>query len=497
MKNYKRNIKALEILTEEHSDAIHKGTLEVLNKTGVTFEHKGALDIFRKNGCKVQDYNNRVTFPPELVEECINTTPSSYYAKGRDRKHDITLGENMIHFSSAGSMDIIDLDTWETRKATKKEFYDGVKLLDALDHVHYHSNYSPYFGYEGVPSCMCILESCAAKIRNSSKFQGEGSSLDSELFSIEMAKAVDMDINGSFFASPPLTYFSDACESAIRHIEAGFPLHICSGAVMGGSAPSTIAGASITNNAEILAGLILAQIIKPETRIIASHFVFPQNMRNGSPAFGGVGGCLHQVAFNQMWSKRYKVPIYNSLMGSPAAKKIDFQAGYEKAYLALTAAMSGANILWFFGGVCGELSHHPLQAVLDDDIAGIIVRFIEGVEVSEETLAVDLINEVGPIPGFYLGQEHTRKWWKSENYVPKSADLSTYAEWKVSGKRDALDYAKERLADILSNHHPIPLTSTQEKTIEDILMEARNYYKNKGIISEDEWKIYMKVIDSV
>ncbi|NIT55597.1 MAG: hypothetical protein GWN00_04975, partial [Aliifodinibius sp.] len=79
---------------------IHKGTLEVLQKTGVTFEHKGALEIFRKNGCKVQDHNNRVMFPPELVEECINTTPSSYLAKGRDRKHDIILGGNIIHFSS-------------------------------------------------------------------------------------------------------------------------------------------------------------------------------------------------------------------------------------------------------------------------------------------------------------------------------------------------------------------------------------------------------------
>jgi trimethylamine--corrinoid protein Co-methyltransferase len=497
MNNYKRNIKALEILTETQVDDIHKGTLEVLQKTGVTFEHKGALEIFRKNGCKVQDHNNRVMFPPELVEECINTTPSSYLAKGRDRKHDFILGGNTIHFSSAGSMDIIDLDTWEPRKATRKEFYDGVKVLDALDHVHYHSNYSPYFGFEGVPSCMCTLESCAAKIRNSSKHQGEGASLNSEIYAIEMAKAVKMDINGSFFASPPLTFYSDVCESAIRHMEADFPLHICSGAVMGGSAPATIAGASITNNAEILAGLVFAQIVKPGTRILASHFVFPQNMINGSPAFGSVGGCLHQVAFNQMWSNKYKVPIYNSLMGTPAAKKIDFQSGYEKAYMALTAAMSGANILWLFGGVHGELSHHPLQAILDDDIAGIIVRFIKGVEVTEETLAVDLINKVGPIPGFYLGEKHTRDWWKQETYIPKSADLSTYAEWKVTGKRDTLDYAKERMEDIIANHNPIPLTSTEEQTIEDILMEARNYYKNKGIITDEEWKLYMKETDSV
>jgi len=148
--------------------------------------------------------------------------------------------------------------------------------------------------------------------------------------------------------------------------------------------------------------------------------------------------------------------------------------------MALTAALSGANIIQLHGGIYGEIAYHPVQSILDDDIAGMIGRFIEGVEVNDETLAIDLIEEVGPIPGFYLNKEHTRKWWKKEQFVPRTADRLTYPEWIRTGKKDCISYAKERMEEILTTHKPKPLTDSQEKEIEKILEEARKYYKKKG-----------------
>jgi trimethylamine--corrinoid protein Co-methyltransferase len=130
-------------------------------------------------------------------------------------------------------------------------------------------------------------------------------------------------------------------------------------------------------------------------------------------------------------------------------------------------------------GVSSELTAHPVQAVLDDDVAGMIGRFVEGETISEETIAAELIKEVGPIPGHYLGKAHTRQWWHSEQFVPQAADRLTYAEWQQRDKKQALDYARERVEAILTEPEQTFLTPAQEADLERILQEARAYYEKR------------------
>lgn len=494
LKGFIRNFKPLEILTEEEVEAIHRGTLEVLWVTGVRVEHETALKLFEKNDCKVDFDEMRVRIPPALVEECLRKAPSSFHAQARDSKKSLMVGGDTLYFAVAPGQQTIDLNTWEPRAATRKENYDGVTILDALPTVHFFSPYTPYFGFKGVPPCMAMLESLAARIRNSTKFQCVGFSNDSEIFAIKMAQAVGIEILGTCAWAPPLTVYRDAVESAFRFAEAGFPMRIISGQVMGGTAPATIAGGTISNNAEVIAGLVLAQLIKPGTRVLVKDFSSPMNMSTGAPAFGSIEACLHNAASNQIFQK-YGVPIDDATC-YPNSKMPDYQCGYEKAFRALIAGLSGANTLLLHGSVYGELTHHPLQAILDDDLAGIVGRFLEGVEVTDETLAIDLIEEVGPIPGHFLSKEHTRKWWKLEQFVPKAADRLTYPEWMQSGKRSCLDYAKERIEEILATHKPTPLTPSQEEDVERILEEARKYYKERGLISEEEMPIYRESMKS-
>ncbi len=202
-------------------------------------------------------------------------------------------------------------------------------------------------------------------------------------------------------------------------------------------------------------------------------------MRGGVPAFGAIEASLVNVASNQYFRK-FGIPINNLTAGADSPKTIDFQLGYEKAIGGIISAVSGANIIGLHGGLYGELTFHPVQAILDDDIAGMIGRFLRGVEVNDETLALDLIAEVGPIPGFYLGKEHTRKWWKTEHFMPKVADRLSLPDWMVSGKKIALDYAKKRMEEILATYKPEPLTPKQDEEVERILEEARQYYRKKG-----------------
>ncbi len=481
LKGFTRNFPPLEILTAEQVEAIHRGTLDVLWQTGIRIEHERALKLLEKNGCKVDFENKRVHFPQGLVEESLRKAPSSWRLKGRDPKSDIIIGGNTLYFAPFPGMKTIDLDTWEPKVPTRKEYYDGVTVLDALDNVHVFNSYSPYFGFEGLPEVMKIPEGVAARIRNSTKSGWVSCTEGYEVFNIEMAKSVGMELIAIPDASPPLTYYRDAIEPYFSFVEAGFPVKAGSGVIMGATAPATIAGATVTNNAELIAGVVIAQLIRPGTRVLAANLPFPQSMRTGSPVFGAIGCSLHQAVFNQVW-RRYGIPTVNHTPGVSSSKKIDYQCGYEKALPAILSAISGANIINLHGGLSSELTHHPLLAILDDDIAGMIGHFIESIEVNDETLALDLIEKVGPIPGFYLNKEHTRKWWKKEQFIPESADRLTYPEWMKTGKKDCLDYAKERMEEILATHRVLPLTASQEEDIKRILEEARKYYREKSLI---------------
>jgi trimethylamine--corrinoid protein Co-methyltransferase len=252
---------------------------------------------------------------------------------------------------------------------------------------------------------------------------------------------------------------------------------------MGGTGPATIAGALVQSNAEIMSGIVLVQLIRPGTGILSNSFVFAQNMRTGSPAAGGIEVSLFQAAFNQLWRGKYNLPTMLGACGPSTSKSIDFQIGYEKGISATLAAVSGASVVNVHGGMHVELTYHPVQSVLDDDILGMIGRFLNGITVSDETLAVDVIHEVGPIPGFFLAHPHTRAWWKKEQYLPQVADRSSYADWLKSGKKGALDKARDRVAHILATHEPTPpLPPGKEEDLDRILEEARAYYQRKGLI---------------
>jgi trimethylamine--corrinoid protein Co-methyltransferase len=157
---------------------------------------------------------------------------------------------------------------------------------------------------------------------------------------------------------------------------------------------------------------------------------------------------------------------------------------------ALLNALAGGHIQMFQGGSSSELLYSNELAVMEDDVAGWIGGALEGPVFSDETLAIDLINDVGPIPGHYMATAHTRKWWNQEDYFPQVADTESYASWTQTGKRDMLDRAREKVAEILETHTPTPLTDAQHEAVEDVLKEARDYYRGKGVISDAEWSAY-------
>jgi len=397
-----RKGKPLEILSEAEIEAIHRAALDVLGDTGVRFESPRALNLLEKNGCSVDSTINRVRMSAGLVEECLKQCPSSFRLKGRSPKTDVHIGGNTLYFCPSPGMRTIDLDTWEQRVPTLEENHQAVKVLDKLENIHLAASYTPYCELENVPGVMLLPTSAWSRMKYFSKPSRVGSSMKSHIWEMQMAEAVGMDVFAAMEAAPPLTWYGDAIDCAWACAERGLPVEVGCGAVMGGTGPATIAGTLAQSLAEMMAAIVLVQLIRPGTGILANSFVFAQNMITGSPAAGGIEVSLFQVAFNQLWRGKYHIPTMIGACGPSSSEKIDVQLGFEKGISATLAAVSGVSVINIHGGIHVELTYHPVQSIIDDEIAGMLGHYVQGIQVDNETLALDVIRDVGPIPGHYL-----------------------------------------------------------------------------------------------
>lgn len=480
-KGYKLNFKPVKFLSDSQIEQIHTSTLNVLEAAGFKYESKKALKLLEENGAKV-DYDNMIAkLPPSLVEWAISKTPSSFYLRARDPEKSIRLGGNTMYFMNSAGARYVDIDTGIVTMPTLEQNNIGVTVSDFLDSVNVFPSYTPYFEIEGIPPVMSCPVSCAQRHRFSTKPSRGAQPTDSFIWETQIAQAVGAQIMGCVEGAAPLSLAEDPCNAAFHYLKAGFPIYIASGSIMGGSHPITIAGASVSHNAELLAIIVLLQCISPGCGIIANNFVSAMNMQTGDLNFGTAAIALHQMAYNQLWHYTYKIPVNNTGSAFSNAKIVDYQLAAEKLPLATASALSGANLIVLHGGVTAELAYNPILAIIDDDIAKTIGRIVEGFSVDDEMIGMDIIKEVG-FSGTFLNAKQTRTLWKTEDYMPKMFDKSSYQEWINSGKKTVLDKAKEKYEEILETYKPVMLTSEQDSEIEKILKEAEDYYKKKGFI---------------
>ena len=479
-KGFKRKFEPIKILTDSQVEQIHSSTLGVLEEVGFKYESEKALKVLEEHGCTIDHDTMIAKIPPSLVEWAIAKTPSSFMVKARDKNKSVRFGGNSVYFLNSAGARYVDIDTGEVTMPTLEQNNLGVIVSDALDSVHAFPSYTPYFEIEGVPPVMSCPVSCAQRHRFSSKPSRGAQPTDSFIWETQIALACDAQLMGCVEGAAPLSLAEDPCNAAFYYLDAGFPIYIASGSIMGGSHPVTIAGASVSHNAELLAIIVLLQCIRPGCGVIANNFVSAMNMATGDLNFGTAAIALHQMAYNQIWHSLYKIPINNCGSAFSNAKLIDYQLGAEKLPLAMCSALSGASLIAMHGGVTAELAYSPILAIIDDDIAKTIGRIVEGFDVTDDLIGLDVISQVGS-SGTFLSTKQTRQYWKSEDYIPKIFDKTTYQEWINTGRKTVVDKAKEKYEEIISTHKPVPLTPEQDKEIDRILKEATEYYRKKGL----------------
>jgi trimethylamine--corrinoid protein Co-methyltransferase len=297
----------------------------------------------------------------------------------------------------------------------------------------------------------------------------------------------ELRIRPRFFAicsvSSPLQMIQMQLEGLLICAEYGQPLAMSPEAIAGATAPATLAGLLAQQNANILAHVTLAQIARPGTPVLYGTVSTIANMRLGAVALGAVETGLITAASAQL-ARHYGLPCRS--VGSTTESKLeDVQAGLERAATLIPAVLAGVNFITCGGTLDSTMLESHLLLALDDEVCGMVLRMAEGITVSDETLALDVIRQVN-FSANYLTEQHTRRHFRQEHYIPKLLVREGYETWEKEGRKTVLDQARERVREILDAHQPRELDPVMEKGLQEYLEMTRARSIEDYLVYEDE-----------
>lgn len=456
-----------DVLTAEQIAMIHDGTLAVLREVGVAFDGEQALRILENGGCRIDPASGRARFPGRLVEECLALCPASFPIRARHRDYDLEVGGTRLYFQSHPGLYVHDLETGLRREATLADIGPLTRLIDGLDEIHL--SIVPTGTITDRPPEVMTEWVTAEQMRNTQKVTAAGVFHGCARWIVEMARVTGQQVYGQMNSITPLTYPADQVEGGLEYVAAGHPICILPGPTLGANSPATLAGTLVLQNAEHLAGIVLVQLYRPGAPVTLASYPHVMDMRNGAICIGGVETGLLGAALAQL-GRHYGIPTHPEFPLTDS-KVLDEQAAIEKAMIAIVLAEAGCHILSNGGGLETEKAWSPVQAVIDNEINAMVGRILEGIAVTEQTLAVDTIKEAA-VSGNFLGTAHTLKTWKQEQLLPHLADRSVYETWSERGSKEITERARERAQALVRQHRVPPLPEEQDRELDRILEAA-------------------------
>ena len=464
-----------ELISKKDIMKIDAATMEVLERTGVLVERGAVLHLLENAGAMVDKKKMIAKFPESLVRKSLGKAPESFYLFSRTGEKHTIGGANLVVSSGAGASWMLDLGTGEPRPATRRDVEETSRLTDALEHFDMcMAACIP----QDVKSAVVDVMAAEAMMNNTSKpyFMAPGDGAQAH-YIIEMAAAVSggMDalakrpiLLGVASPNSPLRLAGHDLDVVNEFAKQRVPITILNCALSGATSPVTLAGTLVTTFAEIISLTVVAELINPGTPVVLGFCPACIDMRTANAAFGCPENALVSVAGTQIL-RYYNLPSWCCASEVDAILP-DAQAGYETVWKTLLPLMAGMNVISGTGhlGAAAGASHEKL--VMDNEIMGAIRRILKGIEVTDETLAVDIIDEVGP-GGHYLSQKHSRDHLRNERWFPKVSYRSNVEEWKKH-RGDFWKNAREQTIRILETHKPVPLDGDIARRVNDLAREA-------------------------
>jgi trimethylamine--corrinoid protein Co-methyltransferase len=469
----------IEVLSEEQVERIHAASMRILEEHGLEFLNDTALDILAGAGASVDRGTRRVRFDRGLVLEAVAKAPGEFTLHARNPARNVTIGGRHVNFCAVSSApNVSDLDRGR-RPGSFADYCDLLRLIQSLNVIHLAAGY-PVEPIDLPPPIRHLDAYLAAATLTDRVWSPSGIGAGRVTDGLEMNR-IARGIGAEELAEKPGLITTINTNSPLRvdvamldglmaMARAGQAVIVTPFTLSGAMAPATLAGALALQNAEALGVIAFMQLARPGAPVLYGGFTSNVDMRSGAPAFGTPEYTRAALAGGQL-ARRYGLPYRSS--NACAANAVDAQAAYESEMSIWGAVMGGANLVkhgagWMEGGLVASYE----KLIVDVEILQMIGEFLQPLAVSDDTLALDAIAEVGP-GGHFFGARHTLAHYETAFYAPILSDWRNFETWREAGALDAARRANVLWKRLLAEYQPPPLDPAVKEELEDYVARRK------------------------
>ncbi len=461
------------VLSNSQIEETVSNALEILWRVGVEVNDDDILKLLKDAGCIIK--GKKVFIPNSLVNECLSLAPKKITISNRDGEIAMELEKDKIYFGAGSECPfLLDPVTGERRNWFKEDIDNAAKVADYLPNIDFHMSLGLLSGvntkYYDRYQFLAMLENTKKPIV-STAIDVQGLEDMYNLCCILTESEDNFRLRPFFIlyieTVSPLIHSREVLGKIKFAAKKGIPAVYTNAPIAGATSPVTLAATISQGAAEYLSGLVIAQLIQKGAPVIGGGTLFAMDMNTGVASYGSTENYLMDAAMTEV-CKYLGLPVF-SLGGCSSSKTFDGQATLEAMYSIMSAALSGANLIHDVGyledGLCGSFE----QLVLSDEIIGMVKRYLSGIKVNKETLALDIIEKVGP-GGNFLAEDHTLNNFKKEMYAPELIDRNVYANWEKSGSKSLETRVNDKVLDIIKSYNPKPIDDSK-------LQQLKQYMK--------------------
>jgi trimethylamine--corrinoid protein Co-methyltransferase len=468
----------LELLDGETIERILAEAHQLLWDPGVRIHSDEALKLLADAGATVDFVSKVAKIQAELVDQALETIPSSFYLHDCEGNPVVHYGDDDVQFDpGSAAIEILDYGATQSRKPSTADFVAYIKLAETLPEL---DAVSTALVCSDVPKSMADLYRLYLVLRYARKPVVTGA------FAVEtwaVMKDLLVAVVGSEEAlaakpiavfdvcpSPPLLWSEITCQNMIDCARAGIPAELVSMPLAGATGPATLAGSVVQHTAECLSGITIHQLAKAGSPIVWGGSPAAFDMRTGTTPMGAIETLMMDCAYVQV-GKYLGLPTH-AYMGMSDAKIVDAQAGFESGIGNILAALAGVNMVSGAGMLDFESCFSLEKLVIDNELIGMARRLVRGIDTSEDPLASAIIRQVGHA-GNFLATEHTRRWFKRELFIPSPVIDRDYRQaWETKGAKDIVQRAHERVEQLVAAYQPKLLPKEVEAELMAITLRA-------------------------
>ena len=466
------------LLDKPAKDRIHMAALDILASIGLADAPKSGVELMIGVGAQLND-SGRLLFPRALIEDTLAKAARRFPIHGQRSEHDLEPWGRNVYFGTAGAaVHIVDPISGKYRDSLLSDLYDAARLVDVLEHVHFFQR--PLVARDMQSGYDLDINTCYASVSGTAKHVGTSfitpDHVDTCLSMLHLIAGGEdrwrerpFVSNSNCFVVPPLKFATESCQVMEAAVRGGMPVLLLSAGQAGATAPAALAGAVTQAVAEVLAGLVYVNAIKPGAPAIFGTWPFVSDLRSGAMSGGSGEQTLLMAACAEM-AHYYDLPG-GVCAGITDAKLPDAQAGFEKGYAHALVGNAGANMIYEAAGMHASLLGFSLESlIIDNDAIGAALRTVRGFSVDDDTLSVEVMREVClQGPGHYLGHQQTLALMQSEYLYPKIADRLSPKQWQELGSVSLVERAVSDVRRLLDEHIPTHIDIAIDKRIRDTL----------------------------